>query len=791
MADATRSIDEVKRALNEATNKQVASETKVNELQRENERLQLELEKCKQSTNGPTNEDHVTLLQKVKELEETNAELQKQAQDPIDNETFQRQLSDMSEKLSASNLEVTHAKQLSQKEIANLRSMLRARDDAIQTLQQRLERSTEEMTTLEAEVDTLREQQKLREQKGQGEVGNLWKLNDEMANIIEKQSKKVEDMNKKLDKKDEVMKEALEKKDEIMKGVQARLEKSELEVVEQNEKLLQLQKDIEGASEHATWLKEENEKLAEQLAKAEETSTSAVEAESSHHGRIAALECDLAKMKEKADELKESLSEALEEIESLQSDVKTKEERIASLEKDLEDSNSELEKAKSTSGDNSGSFARLRSEIENVTRERVKLESDYTLEIEKLKADLEKVNEQLKMETEKVHTLTVDVEQLNKTKIELLSELEEANNELNLVDDAIDEELEECKQQIQQLEEENTKLKLSYNESEELREAQQALVALDEEKSGALRDSEDHIKKLSLTLSDCEEQVVAGEAKLNRAIREREFIISDLKKEVAAKDEYATQLKADLQALQLAVEKNKGSPSKRSFGMAIDPDCDDDLDVEVSKLKLQVSTLAREKVMIETELKAKLEDRDQTISSLVMTSSKQESSIASLKKEVVRLQVQLEAKFSSDGVLSSQRTTREAQRKEVESLKSKLKDMSIELSQANKKVSKVTQELECAKDQLSTTQTTQDVADLAGRLAVSDQAQRMIKKDNEDKLRERDAAISNLLQTVHANEKIINSLKSELESCKKNVDETLEENRRLQHESEIFGELMS
>ena len=772
LTDATRSIDEVKRALNEATNKQVASETKVDELQKENERLRQELEECKQSTN----DDHESLLQKIKQLEEANAKLQKQEQNPTINETFQRQLSDMSEKLSASNLEITHAKQLSQKEIDNLRSMLRARDDAIQTLQQRLERSTEEMTTLEAEVDTLREQQKLREEKGQGEVGNLWKLNDEMANIIEKQSKKVEDINKKLEKKDEVMKEALEKKDEMIKGVQERLEKSESEVAEQNKKLSQLQKDFEGASEQVTRLKEENGILSNQLSKAEEASLSAAEAESSHHGRVSALECDLAKMKAKIDELNESLSEALEEVESLQADVKTKEERIASLEIDLKDSNSELEKSKSTSGDNSGSFARLRSEIENVTRERVKLESDYTV----LKSDLEKVNEQLKMETEKVQTLTEDVEQLNKTKIELLGELKKANDEMNLVDD-----------QIQQLEEENARLKLSNNVSEELREAQQALIALDEEKSGALKDSEDHIKKLSLTLSDCEEQVVAGEAKLNQAIREREFIISDLKKEVAAKDEYATQLKADLQVLQLAVEKYKGSPSKRSFGMAIDPDCDVDSDVEVSKLKLQVSTLEREKAMLDTEFKAKLEDRDQTISSLVMTSSKQESSIASLKKEVVRLQVQLEAKSSSDSAISSRGTTRDAHRKEVESLKSALKDMSNELSRANKKVSKVTQDLECAKDQLSTFQTTQDVADLAGRLAVSDQAQRMIKKDNEEKLRERDSAISNLLQTVRANEKIITSLKSELENCKKNVDETLEENRRLQHESEIFGKPVS
>jgi chromosome segregation ATPase len=785
----------LKGALEEATNNQVASETRADDLQRENERLAKELEESKQCSGGAISEDYAALLKKIKELEAMNAKLQKDAQEPSNNNAFQRQLSDMSEKLSASNLEVTHAKQLSQKEISNLRSMLRARDDAIQSLQQRLERSTEEMTTLEAEVDTLRQQHKLREEQGQGELGNLWRLNDEMAKIIEKQSKKVEDLNEQLKQNDQ-------KSKDVIRDMQEKLEGKELEVVEQSEKLLQLKKDMELANQKASLsiqLREENDKLRDQLAVAQEASTSAADAESTHHGRISALECDLAKMSEKVDELHESLTEALEEVDSLQADVKLKEVRIADLEKDLEDANGRVERAQIASDDNSGNFSRLRTEIENLTRDRVRLESDHAREITQMKTDLVEVNKQLTEETKKAQSMTLELDQLQKTKVELLHELEEANNELNMVDDAIDEELEECKQKVRQYQDVNSKLQaenddlrqqLSSAGSDELREAQQALIALDEEKTEALRDSEERIKKLSMTLSDYEEQVVAGEAKLNRAIREREFIISDLQKEVEAKIEYASQLKRELEALQLTVERNKSShsKSKRSFGMAIDPDCDDDSDVEVSKLKLRVSALNSEKSMVESEFRAKIEDRDKTISSLVVTSSKQESTIAGLKKEVARLQVQLESEASSESLLTSQRTTRDAQKKEVESLKGKLRDMSAELSRANKKLSMVSQELECAKDQLSTTQSTQDVADLAGRLAVSDQAQRMIKKDNEEKLRERDAAISNLLQTVQTNEKTIKSLKSELENCKRNLDETLEENKRLQHESEIFGE---
>ena len=160
---ATRSVDEMKRALDQATSKQVESETKADELKRENEIL---TKKVEGENDVADNQDYAALLKKVQDLEVMNAKLQKEAKDPSTNEAFQRELSG--------------AKQVSAKEMSSLRSMLRARDDAIQSLQQRLEKSKEEMTDLEAEVDTLRSQSKLTEEKSKGELGNLWKLNDEV-----------------------------------------------------------------------------------------------------------------------------------------------------------------------------------------------------------------------------------------------------------------------------------------------------------------------------------------------------------------------------------------------------------------------------------------------------------------------------------------------------------------------------------------------------------------------------------------------------------------------------------
>ena len=51
-----------------------------------------------------------------------------------------------------------------------------------------------------------------------------------------------------------------------------------------------------------------------------------------------------------------------------------------------------------------------------------------------------------------------------------------------------------------------------------------------------------------------------------------------------------------------------------------------------------------------------------------------------------------------------------------------------------------------------------DVQDLAGRLVISEQAQKMLKTENSEKLKERDAAIANLLQSVQANDGVISNL---------------------------------
>ena len=182
---------------------------------------------------------------------------------------------------------------------------------------------------------------------------------------------------------------------------------------------------------------------------------------------------------------------------------------------------------------------------------------------------------------------------------------------------------------------------------EELREAQQALIALDKKRQFPTKEhhgsgsvSGEEMKALNEKLSACNERIPASETKLSRATREKEMIISDLRSELTSKENYAEDLRDELESLQLSVERG---PAKRNYGMSIDPEWHEP--DTISKLKMQVSKLTKEKKMVENELRAKIDARDATITTLVLSSSNQEAaSISDLRSELNRLQTRVENK---------------------------------------------------------------------------------------------------------------------------------------------------
>jgi len=795
LSDAERELAEATRALDNALQSQGHTVTKATALEQENKDLKKQL----QASQGSNQTEVSNLQQQLSNLQSTNATLTTQ--------------------IAEEKANTTKNKQLNSKEISVLRSNLRSRDDVIQSLQSRVEQGQDEMMELEAELDDLRgekhslEEGKNREEEDrQDEVGNLLRKNQDMNKIVEEQSKALEDVSS-LRRQNEEMNMIVEKQSHALEDMTENWDRQ----IEEYEEQCSL----------AERRGEEIEMLKSVLQEGELDKEASLVRSNSSHSRVTVLEMELQNMNEKVDELSSTLNESMEEIEDLQADVVFKEGRIASLEKEIEEASSLLEARADEDSQcspppspgrrESGNFARLRQEIENVTRERAQLESDHALQlsllktskdcdIAKLDKELDEVRTQLKAETEKVVTMNQFLAEIETSKAELSHELEKTREVMDQLDAEEDRELEEMKRTVKKVEFSNDKLQYEIEElqmtlkgkerelakkdivvEEELREAQQALIALDKERRSPTKEQDsvsgEEMKALNEQLSACKEQIRASEAKLSRATREKEMIISDLRSELTSKENYAEDLRDELESLQLSVDRG---PAKRNYGMSIDPEWHEP--DTISKLKMQVSKLTKEKRMVENELRAKIDARDATIATLVLSSSNQEASISDLKSEVKRLQTRVENKSSSESVASEQSKDLEAsQRREVERLRDRTHDLTIELKQTKRRLLSVTEELECATSELETSDAMPDVQDLAGRLVISEQAQKMLKTENSDKLKERDAAIANLLQSVQANDGVISNLRADVESFKRKLGESVEENRRLQHESEIFA----
>eukprot|EP00578_Thalassiosira_sp_NH16_P013987 CAMPEP_0181126054 /NCGR_PEP_ID=MMETSP1071-20121207/27402_1 /TAXON_ID=35127 /ORGANISM="Thalassiosira sp., Strain NH16" /LENGTH=1547 /DNA_ID=CAMNT_0023211585 /DNA_START=115 /DNA_END=4758 /DNA_ORIENTATION=- len=778
--DSQRELLEAKRALDDALQSQVDAVTKATALEHETNALR----KQHTANRGSQATELAALQGQLSELQGSNATLTAQIAEEREN--------------SANN------KQLNSKEISGLRSMLRARDDAIQSLQGRVEKSQEDMTALEEELDGLREEKRGPEEgkvkESADRINNLTRENDEMNRLVQEQNQALKDMTSKFDRQDIEYKEQcllVEKRGEEIELLKSALREGELE------------REVSAERSNST------------------------------HSRASSLEMELQTMNEKVDELTSALHESLEEIEDLQADLIFKEGRITSLEKEIEEASNVLKSRDAADDDEEsnfsqpsgrkepGNFARLRQEIKNVTRDRAQLESDHALQlsllktshdrdIAKLEKDLEAVRSELQAATDSVAAMKASLEETETSKKDLEQELEKTREVMDQLDAEEDRELEETKQGARELqlaldkqgfEIEDLRMMLKDKEQElankdvdvqgELREAQQALIVLDRERRSPTRSVDDDngdyekINSLGEQLSACNEQLRDTEAKLTRTIREKErtisqneMAISDLKVELSSKDKYAEDLKDEFELLQLSVEKGA---SKRNYGMSIDPEWHEP--DTISKLKLQVSTLGKKKDMVENELRAKIDVRDSTIATLVLSSSHQEASIADLKSEVNRLQMLVDNKSSSAHDASQQLKDLEgSRRREVNTLRDRAQDLTIELKQARRKLLLVTEELECAKSQLEAAGTMAETQDLAGRLVIAEQTQKMLKTENSDKLKERDAAIANLLQSVQANEGVISNLRVDVDSFKNKLNNSVQENRRLQHESEIFAQ---
>ena len=158
LAESQRELLEAKRALDAALQSQVDAVTKATTAEREGN----DLKKQFSAQKGNQVTELASLQKQLSDLQSANATLTTQIAEERANSTKN--------------------KQLNSKEIKNLRSMLRARDDAIQNLQGRVEKGQEDMTALEAELDEVRGEK----QQSSSEEGNKVKERVDQINSLMK-----------------------------------------------------------------------------------------------------------------------------------------------------------------------------------------------------------------------------------------------------------------------------------------------------------------------------------------------------------------------------------------------------------------------------------------------------------------------------------------------------------------------------------------------------------------------------------------------------------------------------
>jgi len=569
------------------------------------------------------------------------------------------------------------------REIAELRSILRGRDDNITTLQGKNAALLEEKKSLGSELDGLRSEVAATSQEREEELVQL--------------------------------RDAVGKRDDDIKAARTELK-------EQVDLAARLTTEIAD-------LKEVNEAL-ETAGSREESETASM----------------IAKLQEQLKEAESTIASLKEEVADSKRQVTKLEQARDDAEANLDGVKKELEEAREACSEREAATeetALLRKEVDDVTRERVALEDELT---EKL-ASLEK---------EKFQAVN-----------ELEIRLQEKDEQVEALNAKVDD-----------------KAKAESNEVAEVRaqllEAQQALVALDNEKHGSLKDEASELQKVQNELVE----------------RERDFQLA--KKAMSSLDTSLKDREAELETARARIDTLEAAVEELENGV-IKPmarGVEDAPDDEGGSAGSRIKALEAERAAVESELKAKLEDRETTISALIKSSTRAEHNLNKLKAEVASLQEQV-----GEGGGNVKAVARGASvERDLQSMREKLDGYKRVEDQLSKEVSMLKQELSQARAEVkrlkSDSAFSSEVEETEKKLAAIEERKQEMEDEHREQILERDAAINKLVKSSVSLEQHISGLQEEVERLRKNKGgsskkaedgPSWEELHRLQQESEIFA----
>lgn len=484
--------------------------------------------------------------------------------------------------------------------------------------------------------------------------------------------------------------------------------------------------------------------------------------------------------------------EAVQTLEGLQKERKS---QLAELEKqvaDLKEQVATLEKARgealakveSHNGESGKSLQEIQKEVDylksclKVTSDAEKAALEKVNELEKSLTELQDIRTSRDTTAQQVEDLKTQLEQANK---DFIKKEKDAFKIKEQEFTAHQEQAKKLNERIEELESSGSNSSNNNNKvKKQLREAQIALVALDDEKRQMSAKHRELLfaveKKKEENLRDFTEKLEAKEKELVE-LRKLEVGAS----RVVVLESERDQLETKVKSLQTRVDRHASKgPSPEEESLRAESKTAKD---QVKKLDEKIQTLKKENETQVKALKAKLKDRDTTMTALVRSSVSMEQKIASMETD---FSTQGSIRSVADGELNQLR-------KAVATTKASEMQSSNEIIALQKEVRSARTDAERWRAALD--------RDSGGKTDYRYQMTMMQKEgaDNYDKLQERDSAIENLVNQSMTQESHVKDLKTRISSLMKETETLrLQKNRfedsrlkaeisRLQQESEIFA----
>ena len=647
---------------------------------------------------------------------------------------------------------------------AELQSELDERDDTIAEMQLDLRRYADQVADLQEELDKVQHVAENQEHYRRDEAEDLRILHDAQEVEIEKMKKELDDARGELELRDQ----ELEEKDrELGKRTEA-IDVKEAEIQKLNKDLGDLQSNLERREQQDVG----DEKLSRSVVSPD------------NDGRLHELETELVASKDTIKrletELVDSKKEQNQRIMALEAEVSTNtseradsEKKLFTIEQELDDTKKELNERMRDSEELDG----LRKEVE-MSKQRLQEKVDAEQEmLNKAKEHKEAVaelsvlrskNQASKQEIEKLQKDLADAEKLAaKYKADAATQAEEEVNQL--------------RETIKDLEASGSDVA---KVKKQLREAQVALVALDDEKKQM---SASHRELLSAVEKKKEEMKRDFNAELNSKAMEIEGLQNKLRR-VDGMEEENEMLKKQVKSLQAETSASRSiGPNPKVDGLQAELDAAKE---SKEQLSATLRALEREKEQQIKALKSKLKDRDTTITALVRSSVNLEGKISALETEVDDVR---SAQEEQSVVASVAEDELNVARKDVLTLKDVNARLSNEISSLHKEVANARSDADRWRAALEEDNNTG--SDLRYQLAIL----RKEAEENVEKVQERDIAIENLVNQSISQESNVRDLKTRISTLMRELDSSrVQKNkfddpavkaelRRLQQESEIFA----